>query len=223
LIRLKARTGGDRHAWEVSERNRDAAVQPRPVRGRVPPLQPGGLAGTVVACSLAGLALASLLRPGPGADRFALGLLAGMWIWTGILYYAVFFSAINGASIAFALTFALQGGLFAWAALRPHAFAFTIRKAGASVFGLAFILYAMLVYPLVGARAGQTCQGIPVFGVAPSAVVIFTFRLLLLASRRIPVVLLVIPGLWSLIGGSTAFLLPVPQDWLQVSAGTAPA
>lgn len=173
----------------------------------------------VVAYGLALLALASLLRPGPSADRFALGLLAGMWLWTGILYHGLFFSAINGAAIAFGLGFVLQGGLFAWAALRPNAFAFKIGKTGASLVGLAFIIYAMLVYPLVGASAGQTYPGVPVFGVAPCPVVIFTFGMLLLAKRRVPVGLLVIPGLWSLIGGSAAFLLAVPQDWPLLFSG----
>jgi hypothetical protein len=173
----------------------------------------------VVAYGLAGLALASLLRPSPGADRLALGLLAGMWLWTGILYHGLFFSAINGAAIAFALVFALQGGFFAWLAVRPHVFAFTIGKAGTSLVGLAFVIYAMLVYPLVGALVGQTYPGVPVFGVAPCPVVIFTFGMLLLARRRVPVGLLVIPGLWSLIGGSAAFLLSVPQDWSLLFSG----
>jgi hypothetical protein len=36
---------------------------------------------------------------------------------------------------------------------------------------------------------------------------------LLLANGRVPWVLLVVPGAWSIIGGSAAFLLGMPQDW----------
>ena len=60
---------------------------------------------------------------------------------------------------------------------------------------------------------------LPAFGVTPCPVTIFTFGVLLLATRRVPVVLLVVPLLWSLIGGSAAFLLDIPQDWLLLVSG----
>lgn len=47
---------------------------------------------------------------------------------------------------------------------------------------------------------------------------IFTFGLLPLTNRT-PLVLLVIPALWSLVGGSAAFLLHVPEDWLLLAIG----
>jgi hypothetical protein len=49
-------------------------------------------------------------------------------------------------------------------------------------------------------------------------VTIFTFGLLLIA-RRPPWPLLIVPVLWSLVGGSAAFLLRVPQDWLLLVTG----
>jgi hypothetical protein len=51
------------------------------------------------------------------------------------------------------------------------------------------------------------------FGITPCPLTLFTFGILLLASGRIRWSLLVVPGAWSLIGGSAAFLLDVPQDW----------
>jgi hypothetical protein len=172
-----------------------------------------------VAYGLAGLAMASLLRPGPKADRFVLGLLAAMWMWTGILYHGLFFSAINPAAIAFGFGFVIQGALLAGAALRwPH-FGFAVVPRARNLAGLLFILYAMLIYPIVGALVGQSYPAVPVFGVAPCPVVIFTFGMLLCAERRVPAGLLVIPGIWSLIGGSAAFLLGVPQDWLLLVSG----
>jgi hypothetical protein len=96
---------------------------------------------------------------------------------------------------------------------------FAARRDGTSLLGLALVTYAMLLYPLVRALAGQVYPGIPVFGVAPCPVVVFTFGMLLMAERPVPVWLLVLPGLWSLIGGSAAFLLAVPQDWLLLLSG----
>jgi hypothetical protein len=168
---------------------------------------------------LGAVAVLAALRPGPPSDRLVLSALALMWIWTGVFYHGMFFSAINGAAIAFGIAFALQGGLFVRMALGRAAPGFAARRNGTSLLGLAFVTYAMLIYPLVGSLAGQVYPGIPVFGVAPCPVVIFTFGMLLMAERAAPAWVLVIPGLWSLIGGSAAFLLAVPQDWLLLLSG----
>jgi len=62
---------------------------------------------------------------------------------------------------------------------------------------------------------------LPMFGIAPCPVVIFTFGLLLMATTRVSRWLLVAPVAWSLIGGSAAFLLRIPQDWLLLFSGLA--
>jgi hypothetical protein len=168
---------------------------------------------------LGAVAVLAALRPGPASDRLVLSVLAAMWIWTGILYHGVFFSTINAVAVAFGIGFVLQGGLFAMMAARGTPSAFAAGANGTSLLGLALVAYAMLLYPLVGSLAGQVYPGIPMFGVAPCPVVIFTFGLLLMAERAVPAWVIVIPGLWSLIGGSAAFLLAVPQDWLLLLSG----
>jgi hypothetical protein len=173
----------------------------------------------VAAYLLGALALLAALRPGLVSDRLVLSVLAAMWIWTGVLYHGMFFSAINGAALAFGIGFGLQGALFAMMAARGTPRGFAVKGNGTSLLGLVLVTYAMLLYPLVGNLAGQAYPGIPVFGVAPCPVVIFTFGMLLMAERAVPAWALVIPGLWSLIGGSAAFLLAVPQDWLLLLSG----
>lgn len=61
----------------------------------------------------------------------------------------------------------------------------------------------------------------PMFGITPCPVTIFTFGLFLLTTKPIPRRLLVIPVIWSLIAGSAAFLLAMPQDWLLLVSGVA--
>ena len=51
----------------------------------------------------------------------------------------------------------------------------------------------------------------PVFGVAPCPTTIFTLGMLLPSNAAWP--LFVIPLVWSVIGGSAAVLLVVPQDY----------
>jgi hypothetical protein len=58
------------------------------------------------------------------------------------------------------------------------------------------------------------------FGITPCPVTIFTLGMLLLA-RPMYWWLLAIPVLWSLVGGSAAFLLGVPQDWVLLLSGVA--
>jgi hypothetical protein len=70
-----------------------------------------------------------------------------------------------------------------------------------------------------GMATGHNYPAVPIFGVTPCPVTIFTFGMLLLTIGPVPRWLLVIPVIWSLIGGSAAILLAVPQDWLLLVSG----
>jgi len=76
-----------------------------------------------------------------------------------------------------------------------------------------------MLYPLLGIATGHRYPELPMFGITPCSVTIFTFGMLLLTSRPPPIALLVIPVLWSLMGGSAAILLNVQQDWLLLVSG----
>ena len=158
-----------------------------------------------------------LMHPPPWADRTIAAILGLMWLWTGLAYHAAHFSAINRAAYGFAAFFVVQGLMLAWAgsvgslALRP-------RGGARGGIGLGMIFYALLLYPAIGALAGQSYPAMPVFGVAPCPLAIFTFGVLLLADP-LPLRLLIVPLLWSLVGGSAAFLLQVPQDWALLLSG----
>lgn len=58
-----------------------------------------------------------LVRPSPASGRVVGAGLAAMWVWTGIVYHGIHFSAINRAAFAFAALFVLQGALLPHAAL----------------------------------------------------------------------------------------------------------
>ena len=95
-----------------------------------------------------------------------------------------------------------------------------MRRGGpvAVVGGLA-VLYAMLVYPLLGIVFGHSFPYAPMFGVAPCPMVIFTFGLLLWTRPRVPRYLLAIPFLWSLLGFSAALSLGIREDFGLLVAG----
>lgn len=153
-----------------------------------------------------------LLKPHPGGGRIVAAALAVFWLWTGLVYHILFFAKINFMAWAFGILFIFQGLLFLWSgALRGRLrFRFVPMLYGWA--GLAFVAFAMVGYPLVGWLVGHGWPRAPIFGVAPCPTTIFTFGILLLAEPRIPVSLMIIPVLWSLIGGTTALLLASPED-----------
>ncbi len=168
---------------------------------------------------LGGIALALLFGKSHGADRAIAGILAAMWLWTGLAYHALFFHPINQAAYLFAALFIFQGGYLIYAGVYHDQIRFSPGRGLATWAGCLFIIYAAILYPLIGLSTGHVYPEIPMFGVTPCPVTIFTFGLLLLTAPPVSGWLLVIPSVWSLIGGSAAILLHVPQDWLLLAIG----
>lgn len=168
---------------------------------------------------LIAVALVSLRRV--AASRAAAAILATMWLWTGGAYHWAFFTGINGAAWGFGALFVGQALLTIHAGVRRTELQLGSVSGLRAWTGGALIAYAAILYPLVGLWAGQAWPGMPMFGVTPCPVTLFTFGLFLLA-KTVPRGLLVVPGLWSLIGGGAAILLHVSQDWALL-AGAAVA
>ncbi len=164
-----------------------------------------------IAYALGLLALIAAVKPFAGSSRLIWTLLALAWLWNGIAYHLMHFTQINFWAYGFAALFVVQGLLFAWTALRsrleirfvPDAFGWT---------ALAIALFALLVYPAIGWAVGHGWPRAPMFGVAPCPTTIFTWALLLMSVPRTPLRLPIIPLIWSLIGGTAAYFLGVPED-----------
>jgi hypothetical protein len=85
--------------------------------------------------------------------------------------------------------------------------------------GVIMILYAMVVYPLLGFLFGHSYPAAPVFGVAPCPTTIFTFGLFLCTVRTVPKSILIIPLIWSVIGFTAALHLGIYEDVGLLAAG----
>jgi Family of unknown function (DUF6064) len=151
-------------------------------------------------------------------SRFIAWALGFLWIWTGLAYHFAQFASINPAARLFGTLCVVQGGLFFWMGARGPRLLFD-RPAGRSgLIAWVLIAYALVVYPALNWVSGHGYMGSPTFG-APCPTTIFTIGLLWLVRRPIPKSVLVVPLIWSAIGGSAAFALGVRQDLGLVVAG----
>lgn len=169
----------------------------------------------IVAYLLGVIALAAAWR---GGDRIVAGVLALFWLWTGVGYHWLFFTNVTNMAWLFGALFVIEAALLGWLGLVRNATTFGAPRGWTGAIGVALVVYAMVLYPVLGLAAGHAYTAMPLFGVAPCPMTIFTFGLFLLA-RKLPLLLMVAPVLWSLIGGSAAFLLDVPQDWVLFVSG----
>lgn len=174
-----------------------------------------------VAYGLGLAALALALRPVPNGSRIVAAILALMWAWNGIAYHLMHFAEINFAAPIFAAVFVVQGLLFALTGAVRGKIAFRFRADFFGWTGLGLAVFALAVYPLLGALAGHGWPRAALFGVAPCPTTIFTLGFLLLIEGRMPWHLIAIPVLWSLVGGTAVWLLGVPEDLALPLAGLA--
>lgn len=173
----------------------------------------------VVAYVLGLVVVAALLRPSPLGHRLVAGALAAMWVWTGAAYHGLFFARINPVALAFGALFVLQGILVVVAGVVGRRLVFGRSTGFLSTLGWVLAAYAAVLYPLLGQWSGHVYPAQPTFGITPCPVTLFTFGVLLLTSAPVPCWLLIIPVAWSLVGGSAAFMLGVPQDWPLLFSG----
>lgn len=159
---------------------------------------------------IAGIIVFLIYKKPENASRWVTLLLGAMWTWTGATYHLLFFTDINKGAYLFGALFLIQGLLLFWAAYRKG-LSFGYASRTLSFAGWAFIVYAMILYPILGRLFGLDYPAIPTFGL-PCPLVIFTFGVLLLTARSFSRWLLVIPSLWALIGSSAFLLFGIYQD-----------
>jgi len=172
----------------------------------------------IIAYILGILALVLAIRKVNLSDRIISSILAIFWVWMGVFYHLLHFSVINPAALVFGIVFILQGLLFLAAGIFPGKLSFRFTVEPLPIIGALFILYAMVIYPVLGVIFGHLYPAAPMFGVAPCPTTIFTIGILLWSAKKVPAYVLVIPFLWSLIGMSAAINLRVPQDYGLVAA-----
>lgn len=154
----------------------------------------------------------------PYSDTLIVSILVFLWLWMGIVYHLIYFSSINKAAMLFGSLFIIQGlVLFYLGIIKDKLrFQFSLNKYG--ITGMALIMFALIVYPLLGYWMGHVYPLSPTFGL-PCPTIIFTFGVLLFSSSRIHFIVIIIPVTWSLIGFSAVVSLGMKEDTGLLIAG----
>ena len=145
-------------------------------------------------------------------------LLSVLWLWSGIVYHLIFFSRVNGAAYIYGGLFIFQSCLFIYAGVLKRKLSFSISLTPYAIIGGLFIVYALVVYPVLSYQLGHRYPTTPTFGV-PCPATSFTFGMFLWTRRNVPLYLMVIPLLWALIGLSAALSIGMKEDFGLVVAG----
>lgn len=153
---------------------------------------------------LAGAAILLLMR---GRQRFSghaiAVILAACWLWIAWAFHWQRYATINWAANYFAVAFAVEALLLL---LSHNRLRFDSLNSGRARFGVAILLFALLVQPLIGLLVHRQWTQIEVFGVTPDPTAVATIGLLLAVSR-VNWLALLIPALWCLISGATLYVM----------------
>lgn len=150
----------------------------------------------IVAYLLGIVALFFAFRRTAYSNRLTTGILAFLWLWTGIGFFLFYFAKVYTPAYVFGGLFIIQAILFL-ADLNKPRLSYGFKADSFALVGLLFITYAMVGYPLVGYLIGHRYPQMPPFGLTPCPLVVFTFGLFLLTDRKVPVLYLIIPLLWA--------------------------
>ncbi len=154
----------------------------------------------------------------PGSGKIVSFILSFFWLWMGIVYHLIFFTTINKAAYFFGSVFILQGVLLFNYGFIKSKLSFTIRPDVYGITGIVMILCALIVYPVLGYSFGHIYPYSPTFGL-PCPTTIFTFGVLLMIDKKYPLIIFVIPFIWSIIGFTAAFNFGIIEDTLLVISG----
>ncbi len=141
-----------------------------------------------------------------------------LWAWGGIVYHLTFFSAVNPAAVVFGIGYIIQACLFLYYGTVRDGLRFGVGRNWQTYAGAAFLLYALLIYPVLGYFSGHRYPLAPTFG-APCPTTIFTFGLLLWTTSRVRWYIWLLPLIWSMIGFTAALQLGIREDFGLLVAG----
>ncbi len=164
-----------------------------------------------------GLTLLLLLRPQRWVKIAMKVFLILVYLWISIIYYHIYCAA-RSYNIIRSIYWCFLAAAWIWDLARGYTqFEFNRKYAGLAV----LLLIMPFLYPLLSWLRGLSFPEIT-SPVMPCSVVVFTFGLLLLMSRKVNLFIILLLSHWAMIGLSKTYFFNIPEDFLLV-ATTIPA
>jgi hypothetical protein len=161
-----------------------------------------------------------VVRPSRTTDRLVVALLAGLWLFIGVVFQGIYVRDIDATlSVVYAAIFIGQALALVFVGVIADRVAFRVERTPAAIIGAAAIAYSLIVYPLLGVAFGHPWPEAPLFGAAPCPTTIFTFGLFLLVRPPFPKVLLVVPLIWAVLATPAAVGRGVYEDVALLTVG----
>ncbi len=155
----------------------------------------------------------TIYRP-VGSDRIVAGILAGLWLWIGIVFHLGYYSAINCAAWGFGIIFILQGGLWFWRGVVLNQLEFVYPNGLLGAFVTSFFLFSLFFPLLASVYFANSKVVVPFFGVSPDWVLVFTLTIFLTVEKNTSLHLKVFPVFWCIVTSITAFLIGIAENWI---------
>ena len=177
---------------------------------------------TQIVLNLLGVACVTMLALGPSlGSRFIAAALAFLLVWSGLVYHAMFFSAVSALGGLFAALFLIGAALFVWQGVVRERLEFGMPPATLrAAVGFALVGYALVAYPLLALWFGHRYPAMPTFG-APCPVILFTIGMLAFLRPPYPRQVLVVPLVWIVIASQATFSFGMYEDLGLLPAGAA--
>ena len=152
-----------------------------------------------------------VLKPNIHSDTLISLILAFFWLWMGVVYHLIYFTDINKLAYLFGAFFIVQGVLFLFLGVFQDKLSFQFHADKFGITGMILVVFALIIYPILGYFLGHIYPTSPTFGL-PCPTTIFTFGVLLLNEKKCPILILIIPCMWSIIGFMAAFQFGILED-----------
>jgi hypothetical protein len=157
------------------------------------------------------IAIYLALKPNAYSNKIISSILAFFWLWMGVVYHLIYFTEINKLAYLFGAFFVVQGLLFVVLGVFENKFSFQFHADKYGITGMSLIVFALIIYPILGFFFAHIYPSSPTFGL-PCPTTIFTFGILLFNEKKCPILILIIPFIWSIIGFMAAFQFGILED-----------
>ena len=141
--------------------------------------------------------LVLLFKGAKHSGRIFSSCLGVLWIWVGFVFNYLYFSKISPGAFLFAVLFLVQGFLFLYFGAIKERLVFVFKAKLKSIVGLLIVAYSLIGYPSIEYLLNRGYPEILPFGLAPCPLTVFTLGMLLLMKNEFPVIMAIIPLLYS--------------------------